>query len=436
MIPGTSPTSIFAPSAPRRSSSMALIDDSLFAGGKVVPPPGPFGGRTFGASVPRIRDHGNPVSNGRKRMSMPPSRPLQPFRSVGQLGDVIDSAPELPGAGDLPPFQGGPFATPLPSGCSGLMGALEYSHPEFMSASRDFKGTSGNFMNIVPHPSDESPAGVEFWQAADPCLWWIIAEGHLPDTTVDYWSSGVPFPGLLVAPETVTRSDLYHRMKHCHPPPIRDGCLYPESRGDQFDITMDVIDLSPGGDPRFPCKTFVDADDWESAIRQALNLLRQNLDIVQWIGCILEQDLSACMSEILFGGNVSFTITLEPLPEAGGYFDGRRSSAHHVHLGFDTLSCRDTFELFRRPATTRDEQIARDCALMGLAALLFHELTHFCAWRSGERYDFSGDVTDVPGTCDLSYMAAELFTWAMAARYPWLQGDHCVVDHPPLDEGP
>lgn len=57
----------------------------------------------------------------------------------------------------------------------------------------------------------------------------------------------------------------------------------------------------------------------------------------------------------------------------------------------------------------------QECAVVSLASVLLHELTHVC-WRS---------FNELPKDCEASYLTANYFVWAAQWRFPNATASSC-----------
>lgn len=355
------------------------------------------------------------IGNERKRMWIPPSRPAQPFGPIGQFGDVIDFGPHMPGPSDLPPFHGGPFATPLPGGCPGLSAGLFETYPNFMSASRSgvIGAGRGSFMDLIPNPMTGGADAFGFWlqwgAANNNCLWWILSDGHLPSNDE------------FKAPGVFSLQELYHRLKECRPPAIRGHypCLYPDIPRDPSSLGLDFVFTDDN-----PTCPGVTEEVWETVVSAAFQVLKQNTDIIRWLGCVLDPRLGDCLEQVLSGG-VEFTVEIrDPVsrgePDYGLAFTSSGSSDTVCHFKINGPSTCYGRDLIPGPDATGDAAKTRDCSIANSASYMLHELVHYCAWRDGVDYDVPGSGQDAAEDCSLAWMMASAFQWAMGWRYPWL----------------
>jgi hypothetical protein len=163
---------------------------------------------------------------------------------------------------------------------------------------------------------------------------------------------------------------------------------------------------------------------WETVVSSAFQVLKQNTDIIRWLGCVLDPRLGDCLTEILSGG-VEFTVEIRD-PVARGEKDyglawtstgSSDTTCHFMINGPATCNDRD---LVPGPEAEGDEAKLRDCSIANSASYILHELVHYCALREGVEYDVHGDGDDAAEDCSLAWMMASAFQWAISWRYPWL----------------
>lgn len=340
------------------------------------------------------------LSQRRVRPTMPSGGP------VGVFGGVIPMGPEFPGPGDLPAAPEGPFLA-LPVWCHGMEGMMD-TRLGWWNTDGYYHNPMGNgsFMDLIPDPDSGGQAFEAFWGAWQVengnCLWWIINNGNLPNVSTDHRPPDNNF---------ATTSDLYRRLKHCHPPPIRGKypCFSPAewSRGLPSNVSTAYSDPPQ-------CSRAA----WDEAIGDAWRILQQNVDVIRWLGCVLDPDLGDCLAHSLSpASDISTTFTFESSAAGGMNFTIAGSSQTHISLNVDENEmCKGIMSVLSDPSC---DAVCRDCEMALLSATMLHELTHYCGYRSGVRYDKTGGE-DRPGECDVSYMMASAFRWAMSWRYGWI----------------
>lgn len=203
---------------------------------------------------------------------------------------------------------------------------------------------------------------------------------------------------------------LWDTMAVCDPPPVHrhDDCflIEPEALDDRSSIKYRFLN------PRLMCDIAGNPlDIYELAIR----VISDNFDIIEWLSCVLNPNLSECLKAYLINDD-----------RKDLYIQGGSSSANALEEGDDCRIrfnkvnfCNEYIEEFDSASTPEDKM----CILAQLASRILHESVHCCVSETGFR-----DRTvlgDGRQTCSNAYMIQSSFMWCLTHRYPNLLQGGC-----------
>lgn len=230
----------------------------------------------------------------------------------------------------------------------------------------------------------------------------------------------------------------------CEPPCVNeqpDGCVLDtlpvEEASQNFDWTWAV------NDPQEP----VDQDVID-LVTSAWAVLLDNLDIVEWVACLVYGEDSAVSGPLgaianLFGVPVSLAdclvekivgqparVELRLNDADSNAFQGKTGGG--LSGGYIRVPAAGNLQQhylrYLDPSfawSSREDQ--QFCIVADLAATLLHELVHTCP--AGGVLDEpgveNGKAEDEPGSCSAAYLIENAFRWAMGQRFPCLADTAC-----------
>jgi hypothetical protein len=183
--------------------------------------------------------------------------------------------------------------------------------------------------------------------------------------------------------------------------------------------------------------------DWLVLVLSAWALLLDNLDIIEWIACILtgetaesgQKDFFGQLIDVLYLGNYrtlaecvtksiqgigsDVTIKLQDKEIEGSPFNTVRfAGGGKIRIRTQDSHWQDDYAGNYKEAP--ENSCERFCIIADLAATLLHELVHTCL-ADTISHDKSED-------CRKSYLMENCFRWALAQRYPALVNEIPGID--------
>ena len=211
-------------------------------------------------------------------------------------------------------------------------------------------------------------------------------------------------------------------MAECEAPDV--DCACPRGPGcqrcmeEQFNSLLRMP--TPVLDVRVANDTVASLEDFVLLVA-AWNLIEDNIDVVEWIACLVRgPNVAECMVEKFTDPDREQVLEFDQDPPLGqgnsngwtGLLSGR------IHLALDRgKSWPRSRRRMRRGLETGNFDQAF-CGLVWAASLLVHEMMHACLGPHRE-----GGRSHGPGKCDTTFMVGSSFQWAMAQRFPCIKNN-------------
>ena len=159
-------------------------------------------------------------------------------------------------------------------------------------------------------------------------------------------------------------------------------------------------------------------DTMESLLRKAWCLLLENLDIVDWVLCMVYgPDAGSCLQDIIVGArDVGLECATNISPTAQAFWGTGTVTFNPQHENL--VGMKAMFE------SGDDED--RLCAVIRASALLFHELQHVC--MLGGIYNSDWQKSWFEDRCEPTWLTYSTYTYAMYLRYPRARRSRCCVE--------
>ena len=243
-------------------------------------------------------------------------------------------------------------------------------------------------------------------------------------------------PGLGAVLHSQSVEDLiFKNLTDCGMPDLQpDSCLL---RWGDAELDPAVFDITVAHGTTWDNVTCANGGliDVVGMVSAAIAILQNNFDIVRWLACALEPDLSDCLQDYLFDSPGSGTKHLEVELHDDDQFQAFQTDE-------PGRNCRIKMEMsalcayYVNPVNEGRGSLPEDCALVDLAATILHELVHCCG-REIDHDDTPtcrGNHCDGDHECNKSYELENAFRWAMAQRFPDIvSSDGCgYYDDPAL----
>lgn len=160
-------------------------------------------------------------------------------------------------------------------------------------------------------------------------------------------------------------------------------------------------------------------DTMERLLRKAWCLLLENLDIADWVLCMVYgPNAGSCLQDIIGGArDVGLECATNISPAAQAFWGTGTVTFNPQHE--DLLGMKAMFE------SGDDED--RLCAVIRASALLFHELQHVCLLGGFYNSDWQGSIFEE--RCEPTWLTYSTYTYAMYLRYPQARRSRCCVEN-------
>lgn len=343
--------------------------------------------------------------------------------SLSTLGSSpFSNSPYLPGASERKPSS------------KGTSGFLDAGHPfrarnmttdgPTDDSTRPFRmletiPTPGLFphdfdcMERIDAPNDDSFSDLIPSPGTAPFLQWMSRMGDC----LEIWKEQVP--------GSVTDDSLHSHWSGCPSPRIDarhfldDCCVIP--RRDTSDNLVGIrVDK-----PLNSTENRWDVD-LDGLIKDALAILRDNIDIVRWAACLMHEDLPECLVEYLFGDSnkkhlrISYSYACNPVAYALGACWWNEPGCDDCVVTY--CLGKDKGFLVRRFESLLSGIESYDCAAALLSMNLLHEISH-CCHTEIDREDRDGAFDK--GPCSPADALAGIYGWALGKRFPCLATSGC-----------
>jgi hypothetical protein len=160
-------------------------------------------------------------------------------------------------------------------------------------------------------------------------------------------------------------------------------------------------------------------DTMENLLRKAWCLLIENLDIVDWVLCMVYgPNAGSCLQVILEGTHdvgIECSTSITSAAQASWLTGTVTFNPQHE----DIIGMKAMFE------SGDDED--RLCAVIRASAVLFHELQHVCFLGGFMNFDGQGTITE--DRCEPTWLTYSTYTYAMYLRYPEARRSRCCVEN-------